>query len=97
MGRLLRRLRRFFTRGKRIERHIDRLADRVRALEEAQTATALEVKSLVELAGKLVELAGKLSDAVKVLREQEAERAAQPTYTARELLDEYLNGENGDE
>ena len=90
MGRLLRRLRRFFTRGKRIERHIDRLADRVRALEEAQTATALEVKSLVELAGKL-------SDEVKVLREQEAERAAQPTYTARELLDEYLNGENGDE
>ena len=97
MGRLLRRIRRVLTRGRRLERQLDRLADRVRDLEEAQTATALAVKNNTETIGAHTESIGALGNDVKVLREQEAERAAKPTYTARELLDEYLNGENGDE
>ena len=90
MGRLLRRIRRFLTRYKRLLRRMDRLSDRISDLEEAQSATALEAK-------RLAERAENLEGELRALREQEAERATLPTYTARELLDEYLNGEHGDE
>ena len=70
MGRLLRAIRRYFTRGARIERQLFRIERKLSEIKEEQAS---------------------------ILQRLDKPESAEPAVSAKQLLNEYLYGEGGNE
>ena len=87
MGRFLKRIALWFKRGRRIEAKVDSLkgASKLHRIEVLNEISALQLKL----------------EAIEVKLDKLLEQTSAPTVaegvTAKQLLDEYLYGENGDE